>query len=95
MFRNYLKVAFRNLTKNSVYSFINIVGLAVGLACSILISLWVLDELSYDQFQPKLKQLSQLWINATYDGKVNTFQSVPFPAHKEIRNEDSRIKNSV
>jgi putative ABC transport system permease protein len=95
MFRNYLKVALRNLTKNSVYSFINVVGLAVGLACSILISLWVLDELSYDQFQPKLKQLSQLWINATYDGKVNTFQSVPFPAHKEIRNEDSRIKNSV
>lgn len=95
MFRNYLKVAFRNLTKNSVYSFINVVGLAVGLACSILISLWVLDELSYDRFQPKLKQLSQLWINATYDGKVNTFQSVPFPSYKEIRNEDSRIKNSV
>jgi putative ABC transport system permease protein len=95
MFRNYLKVAFRNLTKNAVYSFINITGLAVGLACSILISLWVLDELSFDQSQPKLKQLSQLWINATYDGKVNTFQSVPFPAHKEIRNEDSRIKNSV
>lgn len=95
MFRNYLKVAFRNLTKNSVYSFINIVGLAVGLACSILISLWVVDELSYDQFQPKLKQLSQLWINATYDGKVNTFQSVPFPSYKEIRTEDSRIKNSA
>lgn len=95
MFRNYLKVAFRNLTKNSVYSFINVVGLAVGLACSILISLWVLDELSYDRFQPKLKQLSQLWINSTYDGKVNTFQSVPFPSYKEIRNEDSRIKNSV
>ncbi len=95
MFRNYLKVAFRNLTKNAVYSFINIVGLAVGLACSILISLWVFDELSFDQAQPKLNELSQVWINATYDGKVNTFQSVPFPTYKEIRNEDSRIKNSV
>lgn len=95
MLRNYLKVAFRNLTKNSVYSFINIVGLAVGLACSVLISLWVLDELSYDQSQPKLNQLSQVWINATYDGKVNTFQSVPFPTYKEIRNEDSRIKNTA
>ncbi len=95
MLRNYLKVAFRNLTKNSVYSFINIVGLAVGLACSVLISLWVLDELSYDRSQPKLKELSQLWINSIYDGKVNTFQSVPYPTHKEIRNEDSRIKNSA
>lgn len=95
MLRNYFKVALRNLTKNLTYSFINILGLAVGLACSILISLWVIDELSYDQFQPKLNQLSQLWINATYDGKVNTFQSVPYPSYLQIRNEDSRIKNST
>jgi putative ABC transport system permease protein len=95
MIRNYLKVAFRNLTRNGVYSFINIVGLAVGLGCSILISLWVFDELSYDRFQPKLNRLSQLWINATYDGKVNTFQSVPYPSYLEIRNEDSRIKNTT
>ncbi|NOS54701.1 MAG: FtsX-like permease family protein [Cyclobacteriaceae bacterium] len=95
MIRNYLKVAIRNLTRNGVYSFINIVGLAVGLSCSILISLWVFDELSYDRFQPKLNRLSQLWINATYDGKVNTFQSVPYPSYLEIRNEDSRIKNTT
>lgn len=53
------------------------------------------DELSYDRFQPKLNRLSQLWINATYDGKVNTFQSVPYPSYLEIRNEDSRIKNTT
>jgi putative ABC transport system permease protein len=95
MLRNYIKVAFRNLTKNAVYSFINIIGLAVGLACTILISLWVFDELSFDQFQPKLDRLSQLWINATYDGKVNTYQSVPYPSYLEIRSEDSRIKNTT
>jgi putative ABC transport system permease protein len=95
MIRNYLKVAFRNITRNGVYSSINIVGLAVGLGCSILISLWVFDELAYDRFQPKLNRLSQLWINATYDGKVNTFQSVPYPSYLEIRNEDSRIKNTT
>ncbi len=95
MLRNYIKIAIRNLTKNVVYSFINIIGLAVGLACTILISLWVFDELSYDQFQPKLDRLSQLWINATYDGKVNTFQSVPYPSYLEIRSEDSRIKNTT
>ncbi len=95
MLRNYFKVAFRNLTKNSVYSFINIVGLATGLACSILIALWVRDELSYDQSQSKLDQLHQLWINATYDGKVNTFQSVPFPSYEGIRAVDSRIKNTA
>jgi len=50
MLKNYLKIALRNIIRYKGYSFINIAGLAVGLACSILISLWVIDELSYDQF---------------------------------------------
>ncbi|NOS91011.1 MAG: ABC transporter permease, partial [Cyclobacteriaceae bacterium] len=49
MFKNYLKIAIRNLTRNSVYSFINVAGLAVGIASSILILLWVADEYAYDQ----------------------------------------------
>lgn len=49
MFRNYITVAFRNIRRQKEYSFINIGGLAVGLACCILILLWVQDELSYDQ----------------------------------------------
>jgi putative ABC transport system permease protein len=50
MFRNYLKVAIRNIIRHKGYSFINIAGLAVGMACFILIALWVKDELSYDKF---------------------------------------------
>lgn len=50
MYRNYLKVAWRNLLKNKVFSFINITGLAIGLSCFILIALYVLNELSYDGF---------------------------------------------
>ena len=50
MYRNYLKVAWRNLLKNKVFSFINITGLAMGLSCFILIALYVLNELSYDGF---------------------------------------------
>ncbi|UCE65863.1 MAG: ABC transporter permease [Candidatus Zixiibacteriota bacterium] len=50
MFKNYLKVSFRNLLRNKGYSFINIVGLAVGMACCALIMLWVIDELSYDRY---------------------------------------------
>ncbi|MGH7452081.1 MAG: hypothetical protein ACRENG_12095 [bacterium] len=45
MFKNYLKIALRNLFKHKAYSFINIAGLAVGLACCLLISLYVKDEL--------------------------------------------------
>src|ERR1700720_2564833 len=50
MIRNYLKIAFRNLSKNKVLSFINIFGLATGIACSLLIILFIKDELSFDKF---------------------------------------------
>jgi hypothetical protein len=50
MIKNYLKVAFRNLLKHKGYAFINILGLAVGIAASVLIFLYITDELSYDRF---------------------------------------------
>ena len=53
MFKNYLKIALRNVFKNKIYSFINIIGLAVGLAGFILISILIKNELSYESFQKK------------------------------------------
>jgi putative ABC transport system permease protein len=53
MFLNILKVAFRNLYRHFGYTFINVVGLAIGLACSILILLYVINELTYDRFNEK------------------------------------------
>ena len=50
MLRNYFKIAFRNIQRHKAYSFINISGLAIGMASSILILLWVQNELSYDRF---------------------------------------------
>ncbi|HQV31662.1 MAG TPA: ABC transporter permease, partial [Calditrichia bacterium] len=72
MFGNYLKVALRNLIKNKAYSLINILGLALGIACVILILLYVRDELSYDRFQPDNEQLyriSRSWLNE--DGQTS------------------------
>ena len=57
MFKNYLKVAFRNLKKNKIYSFINIIGLAIGIACTILLLQWVQDELSFDRFHENADNL--------------------------------------
>lgn len=57
MFRNYFKIAIRNLRKHKAYSFINILGLAVGMACSLLILLWVQDELNYDQFNERADRI--------------------------------------
>jgi putative ABC transport system permease protein len=93
MIRNYLKIAIRNLMRNSVYSFINITGLAVGIACSILIILWVYDELSVDRFLPNHEQLHQVWLNATYDNGTRSGQAMPLPLGDLLSNADSRIKN--
>jgi putative ABC transport system permease protein len=57
MFINYLKVSVRNLLRNKGYSFINIVGLAVGMACCALIMLWVIDELSYDRYHENAENI--------------------------------------
>ncbi|MCH8874751.1 ABC transporter permease [candidate division KSB1 bacterium] len=57
MFKNYLKISFRNLWKYKGYSVINLAGLATGMACFILILLWVQDELSYDKFHENTNRL--------------------------------------
>ncbi len=57
MLKNYLKITWRNIRNHKLYSFINIMGLAVGMACCILILLWVQDELSYDRFHENFDNL--------------------------------------
>ena len=70
MFKNYFKIAWRNLIKNKAFSAINIFGLALGLACSLLIMLWIQDERSVDSFHANGKQLYQVYERQYYDGKV-------------------------
>jgi len=60
MIKNYLKIAWRNLVRNKAYTFINIGGLSVGMACTILILLWVRDEVSYDKFNKNASQIYRL-----------------------------------
>jgi len=70
MIKNYLKIAWRNLVRNKAFSTINIMGLALGLACSLLIMLWVQDERSVDGFHKNGEQLYQVYERNYYDGKV-------------------------
>jgi ABC-type antimicrobial peptide transport system permease subunit len=67
MFKSYLKVAFRALRRQKGYSFINIIGLTIGMACFILIGLWVKDELSFDRFHEKKDRIFRV-VNKTQDG---------------------------
>src|SRR3982751_628372 len=95
MLKNYLLVTLRSLRKNKTYSFINIAGLSIGITCSLLILLWVFDEMSYDKFHPKADRLYQVWINAEFDGKVNSWNSLPLPVHMALKTVDANIKNST
>ncbi|SMD31730.1 ABC-type antimicrobial peptide transport system, permease component [Reichenbachiella faecimaris] len=93
--RNFLKITLRNLIKNKLYSTINIFGLSIGIVCSILIWLWVADEASFDKFLPRYKNLHQVWVHATFDGKVNTWRSIPLPAYEAMKTANSSIINST
>ena len=74
MFRNFLKISFRNLWKNRLYSLINIVGLAVGLTCVLLVTLFVKDEFSFDKFHAKSPQIFR--VTTTLINKEGTQQTV-------------------
>jgi len=95
MFRNYFLITVRNLFKNGFYSFINVAGLAIGITCSILILLWVADEVSFDKFHPKANRLCQVWVSALFDGKINSWTSVPLPTYEAMKTADNNIKRSV
>ncbi|MEO5782486.1 MAG: ABC transporter permease, partial [Ginsengibacter sp.] len=79
MIKNYLKVAFRYLTKHKGYTFINVLGLAVSIACCILIMLFVRSELSFDRFHSKSDRICRAWLEEHYQGEVfiNTVTPVP------------------
>ena len=79
MFKNYIKVALRNIRKHKGYSFINIAGLAIGLACCLLILVWVLDELSYDKFHENSPCLYRVEENQNYSGRIYHVTVTPYP----------------
>lgn len=68
MIKNYFKIAWRNLLKNKTFSLINIIGLAAGLACFILIALFVTDELSYDRFYKKADRIYRVNSDIVFGG---------------------------
>lgn len=69
MFKNYLKIAFRNIIKDKTYSFIIIFGFSLGLVCILLISIWLQNEFSYDRFHSKGNRIYKVDANATFDNK--------------------------
>ncbi len=95
MIKNYLLVAFRNLRRNKVFSVINILGLALGMACSLLIMLWVNDERSMDSFHANKERLYNVFEHQFYDGKIESGYFTPGLLAQELKKKIPEIEKSV
>ena len=95
MFRNYLLIALRNLVRQKSLSFINILGLSLGLACTILILFWVLDELNYDRFHENIDHLYRVEENQHYSQGVYHVNVTPYPSAPVWKERIPEIQNAT
>lgn len=87
MFRNYIKIALRNLLKNKVYSGINLLGLATGMAVTLLIGLWVWDEVTFNHNFQNYDRIAKVMTTQTFNGHTGTNHAVSMPLGIELRNK--------
>jgi putative ABC transport system permease protein len=92
MLRNYLTIAWRTLTRNPTYSLLNVLGLALGMACSGVIGLWVYDELTYDHFVPHHEQVQFVRVNYNFrGGETQTAYATPGPLNEAISRDVPQV----
>ncbi|HMF72598.1 MAG TPA: hypothetical protein VK616_14065, partial [Flavitalea sp.] len=97
MFKNYFKIAFRNLVKNKISSFINIGGLTVGIAVALLIGLWIYDETGFNKYHQNYDHIAQIMVRGN-DPKEGAFinNSLQYPIATELQtNYQSNFKHIV
>jgi predicted permease len=94
MFRNYLITAIRSLIRQKGFSLINILGLAIGLACALLILLWVQDELSFDRFHEHADRLYRVEEDQYYSGEVYHVNVTPYPSGPAWKDEIPEIEDA-
>lgn len=87
MLRNFIIITFRSIRKNGIYTFINVAGLSIGLACSLLILLWVNHEISYDAFHAKKEHLHRVMTNRQGDNGIHSSTAVPIPLEEALRKD--------
>ncbi|GGE00418.1 ABC transporter permease [Polymorphobacter glacialis] len=97
MWRNYLTVGLRSLMKNRLYSFINILGLAIGLAACLMIMLFIRYELSYDNWVPGNENVYQLqsWYKSRETGREDKLQMTPYIAGKRFEKDFPQVAAEV
>ena len=95
MIKNFLKIAWRNLFRNKGFSITNILGLTIGMTCTIFILLWVQDELNYDKFHTNYNSIYQIMANRDFNNQVFTDENMVMPLAKTLQEKLPQIKNAV
>ncbi|HTI61017.1 ABC transporter permease [Mucilaginibacter sp.] len=87
MIKSYFKIAWRNLLKSKVYSSINVLGLALGMAVAMLIGFWMYDELTFNSYHADHKKIAQVMITQTFNNETGTGQAMAIPLGAELKNK--------
>ncbi len=95
MVKNFFKIAWRNLIKNKGFSLINISGLAIGMAAAVLITLWIKNELSYDQFHTNKDRIYEAWNKAEFSGKLQCWNTTPKILARTIEKDLPEVERAV
>lgn len=95
MFQNYLKIALRHLARNRGYTVINILGLAIGIACTLIILMYVQDELSFDQWHEDGDQIYRMALERKYPGRSRHYAIIPQSYSETVKSEYPEVENAV
>ena len=95
MFKNLFKIAVRNLWRSKGFSFINITGLAIGMASAILILLWIQNEISYDNFHKNKDRIYEVWNRVPIDGKLSCWNSVSALTARVLEKDLPEVERAV
>lgn len=94
MFKNYLKITWRNLVKNKSFTAINTAGLAIGMASAALILFWVQNEVSYDRFHEKKDRLYTMYNRSKFDGKLWSWNTTPKTMMKTLKQDYPQVEEA-
>jgi putative ABC transport system permease protein len=96
MLKNYLTIAFRSLWRNKVHSSINVIGLSLGIACCVLIVLFVKDEWTFDAFHSKAERIYRVWAKEDWGvNQVFSYTVTPFPMGPALKDNFPEVENQV
>lgn len=95
MIKNYLKIALRSLLKQRAYTFINVLGLSVGIASCLLITLFVIDEFSFDRFHDKADRIYKVWLERKYPNHQTNYAIIPHSYADVIARDFPEVETTI